>query len=125
MTPVPYVPEQHFEPIKAWLRHWNEDMTPDMLPQTGFIVPGKAAAFLYRTDSSLVWIENVIAAPGLPKEERSQAVDAVIAACCVEAARLGFKLALGYTVLDAMVKRVERLGFFQVASGFHLVAMKL
>lgn len=125
LTPVPYVPELHFAQVQAWLRHWDRSVTPDMLPGTGFIIPGKAAGFMYRTDSSLALIDNLVAAPGLSEEERGQVVDAILAAICLEAARLGFKLLLGYTVLDAVVKRAERFGFAHVASGFHLVAMKL
>ena len=125
MTPIPFVPELHFELVKHWLQLWNETMTPEALPKTGFIIPGKAVGFLYRTDSSLALIENLVAAPGLSREERSEAVDAIVAAVCAEAAKQGFKMLLGYTVLDAVVKRAERFGFIYVAGNFHLVARPL
>jgi|GEM_PF-1117745 hypothetical protein len=125
MTPIPYVPELHFEQLKGWLQFWNESMTQDALPQSGFIIPGKAAGFLYRTDSSVALIENLVAAPGMSREERTGYVDAIVAAICAEAARLGFKLLLGYTQLDAVVKRAERFGFTYVGSNFHLVALPL
>jgi hypothetical protein len=125
MTPVPYVPELHFEQIRLWLELRNEVITPDALPQTGFIIPGKAAGFLYRTDSSVAWIEGLVAAPGLSREERSQAVDAVVAAVCREARKLGFKTLVGYTVLDVVVERAKRFGFSHVGGGFQLVALKL
>ncbi|GHG84957.1 hypothetical protein [Comamonas sp. JC664] len=125
MTLEPYVPELHFEHIKAWLQSWDEIVTPDGLPQTGFVVPGKAAGFLYRTDSSLALIENLVAAPGLSKEERNEAVDLVVAAICKEATRLGFKILLGTTQLDAVVKRAEKHGFIYVDGGFHVIALRL
>ncbi|MBZ4417827.1 hypothetical protein [Myxococcus sp. RHSTA-1-4] len=125
MTPIPFVPELHFEQVKDWLQHWNELMVPEALPKTGFIIPGKAAGFLYRTDSSMALIENLVAAPGLPKDERNVAVDAIVAAVCEEAARQGFKMLLGYTLLDAVVKRAERTGFVYVGGNFHLVARPL
>ncbi|AEI68032.1 hypothetical protein [Corallococcus macrosporus] len=125
MTPVPYVPELHFEHIKSWLQHWDEVVTPDGLPQTGYVIPGKAAGFLYRTDSSLAMIENLVAAPGLSKEERNEAVDLIVAAICTESARLGFKILLGTTQLDAVVKRAEKHGFIYVDGGFHVIAKRL
>jgi hypothetical protein len=125
MTPIPYVPELHFDQVRAWMQFRNEDITPDALPQTGFVIPEKAAGFLYRTDSSVAWIEGLVAAPGLSREERSEAVDAVVAAVCQEAKKLGFKMLLGYTVLDVVVKRAERLGFRHIGGGFHLVALSL
>ena len=125
MTPIPFVPELHFEHVKGWLQHWNESMTPEALPKTGFIIPDKAVGFLYRTDSSMALIENLVARPGLSREERNEAVDAIVTAVCEEAARQGFKTLLGYTVLDAVVKRAQRHGFLYVAGAFHLVARPL
>jgi hypothetical protein len=125
MKPVPYVPALHFDQVRAWVRARNEDITPDALPQTGFIIPGKAAGFLYRTDSSLAWIESLVAAPDLPKEERTQVVDLIVLAVCHKAKELGFRLLMGYTVLDAVVKRAERLGFDTVDGNFRLVILDL
>lgn len=125
MTPIRFVPELHFEQINSWLRFWDGAMTQDMLSQTGFIIPGKAAGFLYRTDSSLAFIENLVAAPGMSREERTGYVDAIVSAICAEAARLGFKVLLGYTQLDAVVKRAERFGFNYIEGNFHLVGLKL
>ena len=122
MTPVPYVAGLHFDQVHAWVQSRGDVITPDALPQTGFIIPGKAAGFLYRTDSSIAWIEGLVAAPGLEREERSQAIDAVVAALIEEAGRLGFKTLMAYTVLDAVVKRSERFGFTYVSGGFHLIA---
>lgn len=125
MKPVPYVPELHFSQVSEWMQFRNEVITPDALPQTGFIIPGKVAGFLYRTDSSVAWIEGLVAAPGLDREERSQAIDAIVEAIIHEAQQLGFKTLLGYTVLDVVVKRSERFGFTYVSGGFHLIARPL
>lgn len=125
LKPVPYVPALHFEEIRRWNEARKEVITPDALPQTGFIIPGKAAGFLYRTDSCLAWIEGLVASPKLSKEERSQAIDAVVLSVSEAARQLGFKVLLGYTVLDAVVKRAERLGFTYVTGGMHLIALQL
>jgi hypothetical protein len=125
MKPIRYVREEHFELVRGWLRSREQDIVPRALPENGFIVPGKAAGFLYRTDSSVAWIENIVAAPGLSREERNEAVDAVVAAIIERAKELGFELLVGYTLLDVVVKRAERFGFTHVDGGFHLVALTL
>jgi hypothetical protein len=125
MKPIRYVREEHFEQIRDWMRFRNEDLVPGVLPENGFIIPGKAAGFLYRTDSSVAWIENLVAAPGLSREERSQAADAIVAAVIERATELGFELLLGYTVLDVVVERAKRFGFLHIADGFKLVALPL
>lgn len=125
MKPIPYVREQHFEQVRDWLRFWKEEMVPRALPENGFVVPGKAAGFLYRTDSSIALIENLVAAPGLSREERSEAVDAVVTAVIERANELGFEMLVGYTVLDVVVKRAQRFGFRHVAQGFHVIALTL
>lgn len=125
MTPIPYEPALHFDQVSVWMQHRNQLITPDALPKSGFIIPGKAAGFLYRTDSSMAMIENLVAAPGLGREERDQAVDDIVLAICAEAARLGFKMLVGTTVLEAVVKRAERLGFVYAGGGFHMVVKVL
>jgi hypothetical protein len=125
MTPEVYVPELHFDQVRAWMRFRNEEITPDALPQTGFIIPGKGAGFLYRTDSSVAWIEGLVAAPDLDREERNKAIDLIVTAISQKAKALGFKLLLGYTVLEVVVRRAQRHGFKHVGGGFELVALQL
>jgi hypothetical protein len=125
MTPVRFDPKVHHELLNQWRKPWGELMTPEALPQVGFVVPDKAAGFLYRTDSSVALIEGIIAAPGLSREERNGAVDAIVAAVRDEARRQGFKLLLGYSQLDAIKVRAEKFGFMHVGPGFHMVALDL
>jgi hypothetical protein len=124
-TPIPYVRELHFDEINSWFQARTEVLTPESLPKIGYVIPGKAAGFLYQTDSSIAWIENLVAAPTLGKEERNELIDLIVLAVGEEARRRGFKVLLGYTVLDAVVKRAQRLGFDYVGGGFHLIALHL
>jgi hypothetical protein len=124
-TPLPYVPEQHFAEVLRWFQLFGETMVPEALPQTGYIVPGVAAGFLYRTDSSVCWVESLVANKEVPKEERTRALDAIVIALCQDAKKLGFKLVLGSTQLDAVVKRAQRLGWSYMGGGFHLIGLPL
>lgn len=47
------------------------------LPRTGFIVHGIGAGFLYRTDSTLSFIDGLISNPTAPSHERAAALLAV------------------------------------------------
>lgn len=123
--PVLYEPALHFSQVLAWFQEYDEAVTQDELPQLGYIVPGKAAGFLYRTDSSLCWIESLVASKQLSKEERSEALDAIVMALARDARRLGFKTMMGLTQLEAVVQRALRLGFVYVDGGFRVIALPL
>ncbi len=125
LKPIPFVPELHFEQVRRWYEYHGEELPLEALPPTGFIIPWKAAGFLYRTDSCMAFIEGLVASTALSREERSQALDAIVLAIIHEARRLGFKSLLGYTGLDAVVKRAERLGFSLVEKDIQLVAFPL
>lgn len=124
-TPIPFVLEQHFTEVLRWYQMFGETMIPEALPKTGYIVPGVAAGFLYRTDSSLCWLECLVANKDVPKEERNLALDAVVVALSQDAKKLGFKTLLGSTQLAAVVKRAQRLGWSYVGGGFHLIGLQL
>ena len=111
--------------MRSWFQARNEDLVPEALPEWGFIVPGIGAGFIYKTDSSVAFFENLVAAPGLSKEERGHLIDAITTAVIQKAEELGFKVLMGYTMLDPVVKRSEKFGFLHVAQGFHLVARPL
>lgn len=124
-TPIPYVPEQHYAQVLRWFELFGETIFPEVLPPTGLIIPGVAAGFLYRTDSSLAMIESLVANREAPKEERTRAIDAIIVGLSREAQKQGFKTVLGFTQLDAVVQRVHRLGWSSMGEGFKLVSLQL
>lgn len=47
------------------------------LPSIGFIVPGVAAGYLYRTDSSLALIEGYVTNPRASSEDRNRGLEAL------------------------------------------------
>ncbi len=125
-TILPYDKELHFEELNSWFlaRDAGSPLVPETLPKVGFIIPGKAAGFLYQTDSNIAWIENLVAAPGLGKKERSELIDAIVLAVAAEARRRGFAALVGFTELDAVKERAERLGFAYHGK-FHLINLAL
>lgn len=69
---VRYKPKEHYKAVASWYHARGlEAPTPDKLPETGFIVDGIVAGWLYRTDSSVALIDGVISNPAtLPGRRR-------------------------------------------------------
>ncbi len=100
--------EAHYREVEAWAKARGVHLTPELLPKTGRIVPGKAAIFLYKTDSSLGLLENLISNP---KDSDSEAIDAVVTSILEDAKEMGIKFIMCTTSLPAVISRAARLGF--------------
>lgn len=105
----PYEPRD-FPQVEAWGKDYGDEYKEHQFPKTGFIVDGIAAYFLYSTDSSLCWLENMISNRNVQKERRDQALDLIIQAILEEAERLGFKIAFAMTDNIPVVKRAIEYG---------------
>lgn len=119
--PIPYDPGAHFGQVFRWMQAWGQPLSLDALPTTGFIIPGVAAGFLYRTDSSVAWIEGLVASRDVSAEIRGKALDQIVRALRAEARRSGFKILLGYTQFQAVVDRALRHGFEHAKGTYQLV----
>lgn len=104
-----YQPED-FPQIKKWGDEWGADYQEDQLPNTGFIIDGVAAYFLYSTDSSVCWLENMISKRDLEKAVRSRACDLLIDHALRAAAEMGFSIAYATTDNTSMAKRARTFG---------------
>ena len=80
------------------------------LPPTGFIVEGVLAAWLYKTDSGLCYMENVISNPATTHAERDEAIALVAASLEVEAKRCGFRYMLGFSAIPTVIDVAARFG---------------
>lgn len=102
-----------YETYCAWLSgHKRQILAHRFLPRFGRIVPGYCAVFLYQTDSSVGFLENLASNPevsGSPELDR--ALDCCLEAIQNDAKHLGVDLLVSSTMIPAVVARVERLGF--------------
>lgn len=101
-----YEPED-FKQIQLWGSQWGADYDEDQFPNTGFIIDGVAAYFLYATDSTVCWLENMISRKGLEPAVRARACDLLIEAAFNEAIAQGFSVAYATTDLVSMAKRAR------------------
>lgn len=101
---------QDFEQIKEWGKEFGSDYKEDQFPKTGFIVDGIAAYFLYSTDSSVCWLENMISKRGVDQRVKNQALELIIEAILKEAKELGFRVAYASTDNYIVAKRSIKHG---------------
>lgn len=111
--------ERHYDTLVTWWNHWEGDaIHPALLPKHGYIIPNKAAGFLYRTDSMIALLENFVVAPGCRGTERREAMKEVALQLKKKANELGHVILFGYTCVPTMVHRMEDIGFEKVNEKF-------
>ena len=86
------------------------------LPPTGLVACREdgallAAAFLVKSDTNMASLAFVCGNPATPREERSEALDAVILSLAEIALRAGFSCIGAASNVLALQARYERLGF--------------
>lgn len=104
--------DKDFEQIREWGLQWGADYDEDQFPHIGFIIDGVAAYFLYQTDSSICWLENMIAKRGIDQALKSKALDLLVDAIILEAKELGFTVAYATTDIVSVAKRAKENGAF-------------
>ncbi len=92
-----------------------------LFSDTGFVVEGVAAAWLYTTNSRMAFLENLVANPDVDVETRSKGIDLVVAAVIAEAKRQGFITLSSTTTIAAVSKRACATFGFLAASVTGLV----
>lgn len=103
--------DKDFEQVKSWLE--SRDMRvfhPNILPKTGFIVDEVAVVFLYRTDSDICYLENLVSNPNSEQETRDKAIKALIEEAFKEAKSQGFKFVIAVTDVPAVIERALSVG---------------
>lgn len=100
------------ETINSWMRERNQpEFLEFMLPYTGFIAEDVCAGFLYKTDSSLAWLEWLVTNPMASSIERHEALDLVIDNLVSEAKAWGAKAIFTSTDNQQLVDRYTRHKF--------------
>jgi uncharacterized protein YihD (DUF1040 family) len=104
-----YKPED-FEEIQRWAKLYDTTYSADNFPETGFIVDNLAAYFLYKTDSAVCFLENLISNKEADHYEKDKAINLIVEEILKEAKEQGFKVAYATTGIDAVVFRARIKG---------------
>lgn len=106
-----YTPYDKAELDQWWEAHNMAPIPEGLLPETGYLVQGVAAGFLYRTDSGVALVENFISNPASAWGVRQEALDAITLALVHHAQAGGFSCLIALTTSQAIHDRAVRLGF--------------
>lgn len=98
------ITDKDLNEIMGWFHSRNIKITPEYLPQTGFIVPGIAAGFIYRTDANFCIFESFIGNPKRPYTERQEALRHIVPIMIQEARDMGYKEAFGFATSKTMIQ---------------------
>lgn len=97
--------------IGEWYRKRGIVFDTSFLPPFGLIADGICAGFLYRTDSPVAVVGNLVSDPDGDRETRSQALDLLIEMLYSRARFEGFKRVTAASNLNSVKKRLVSLGF--------------
>lgn len=104
--------------IYAWMYKRSLPIPPIWsLSQIGFIIHGKAAGFLYTTNSGIAQLDSFCTNPEISHEERMVAMEAIAMSLIEEAKRLGVAMVACSSKFDSITGLARQLGFTD--SGVH------
>lgn len=88
--------DKDHETLLKWWKGYSWPAVPkDALPQNGIMIEDLCAGFIYKTDSSIAWIEWIIGNPEASPQERRNALEALIPELVRKAREMGFKSIFG------------------------------
>lgn len=97
--------------VAAWYAAHGQSPKPKgSLPNTGFIVPGVAAGWLYLTDSSVALLEGYVTNPAASAADRNDALDVITGLLLASAKSDGRSLVLALTTDQTIAERARRHG---------------
>lgn len=117
--------ETDYEILKVWwAKHRWPCVAPRCLPEIGYMVWEKdvpcAAAFLYKTDSKICWMEWLVGNPDIYWARRAVAIGELITAINAKAKELGYEF-----IFSACMEDHTRYWHKLVGDGFMITDKKV
>lgn len=108
--------KEDYGTVSLWWKQWGWDGIPEVfLPENGVVVSSGGnpicAAFVYKTDTPICWIENYISDKEADRETRSEALDLLILSCVEKAKSMGALVAISSIKHNVLARRLEKNGF--------------
>jgi hypothetical protein len=106
-----------YETLNKWLIGHNKPvLSRDLYSDSGFMINELVAGFLYKTNSSICLVENIISDPSSEKNERRRAINTVFETIVKEAKNLNFKMIFTAVELNSLHKNLIDIGFIDLQS---------
>ncbi len=114
--------EDDYAMICSWWESWKWQPIPiTSLPKTGIIVSNGGvdvcAAFLYKSDSAICWLEWFISNPQAKREQRKGSIEYLIDVSADVAREYGFSMILCSLKHENLMRKVEDAGFVRTETG--------
>lgn len=107
-----FIPVLDYPTICSWWIVHEFPVVPfSYLPKNGFIVPNKAACFVYNADSKIAMMEWLVSNPDLDFDERNQVVNELLGAMLKWCQEHGYSHVFTTTNKDRLRERLEAIGF--------------
>lgn len=98
--------------LKQWWEQYGwQPVSIDALPSTGYIINNVCAGFLYKTDSSIAWLEWVVADKSADKELKTASLDMLIQVLIEDAKLSGYKTIFSSIQNESLMNRYLKHGF--------------
>lgn len=105
-------PKKHYKIIASWYHAREiEAPLPEQLPEIGYIVDNKVAGWLYRTDSSVAFVDGMISNPNSLPSARRHALNVLAGVLLDTASSLGYTTVLATTEHPSITNLVKKHGF--------------
>lgn len=110
------------EVVNAWhVAHRKPELTAEVLPGFGLLVPGVAAGFAYITDSSVALLENYITNPAADSLARHSALVDITSGLIAHCREAGMGMVLALTQDESVAQRARETGLRDLGSYMMLV----
>jgi hypothetical protein len=122
MTPEVFEIAKHYPIVSDWWarRKWPVIPTESLTPNGIIVQNGDnyiCAAWLYKTDSNLCWMEFFIGSPDASKRNLSNGLDMLIESLTALAKNMGFKFIFTSMSHKGLLGRMKKHGFNAMDSG--------
>ena len=109
------ITQLEYDIVKQWWKSHNWEVVPiDALPKTGVIIYSDdlpiVAAWLYKTDSNIAWLEFMVSNPNVDKQVRGKAIEHLIDVLTQIAKNYGYKNIFTSLKVPKLISRMQKKG---------------
>jgi hypothetical protein len=107
-----FEPDRHYEMIAKWWEGHDWPAIPMLsLPKLGLIVNNCCAGFLYRTDSTVAWMEFVVSDPKGNRRQNKESLGILVDSMVALARENGFESVVTSMRSHGLIKELKKHGF--------------
>jgi len=112
--------------VNSWWKARKQPVRPaSYLPKYGYIQPGVAAGWLFRTDSCIGFLDDFVTNPKAPLMQRVMYLDGITRNLVATAKRVGIKALVVYTGNEGIWRRLGKVHGWKTPEGKRFYAVRV